>query len=311
MTHFSRLLGIGLLLSLGAFNSLIAVEAFDSLVVGTSAKVIGIGSVQGFDSSAAGVFENPASLSKISGISISGFTTSVMDVAKYNNLAVAFRTEFGNVGFGAAQVSVDDIPNTPFGAGLNSQLEVVPVGAFAYRSIVVKGTYQVDVQQNLSLGVTGTYRYSEIYTTYMSGTNADLGLLWDSKPVQVSLVLKDVLANQGISFSSGAKENIPMTAQLGMRYGWKDWQFFGQTKSERGAPSVMKSLGVKFQPTNDGQHMYFSMGYHERNTPVGVKGNLAVGLGLEFKTINLYFAYEKSEIFKEDNKYYFSTTVNL
>jgi len=78
--------------------------------LGSSARMIALGGVEGFTWTSNAVFENPASLAKIKNHSISAFTSKIIDEVTYINLSYATRTKYGQFGVGYMSASVGGIP---------------------------------------------------------------------------------------------------------------------------------------------------------------------------------------------------------
>ena len=78
--------------------------------LGSSARMIALGGVEGFTWTSNAVFENPASLAKIKNHSISAFTSKIIDEVTYINLSYATRTKSGHFGVGHMSASVGGIP---------------------------------------------------------------------------------------------------------------------------------------------------------------------------------------------------------
>ena len=79
------------------------IQASESLMIsdlGTSAKQIAMGNIEGFNGDASVVFDNPACLEDISKYSVSMFGTTLMEDAKYSSLSAAVRTKYGVFGLG-------------------------------------------------------------------------------------------------------------------------------------------------------------------------------------------------------------------
>ena len=95
--------------------STIVGQVADSILVsdlGSSAKMIAIGNIEGFSSDASVVFDNPAGLAYIKNYSFSIFSSKIMDEAQYLNISAGLNSSIGKFGLGYYSVGVDGIANT-------------------------------------------------------------------------------------------------------------------------------------------------------------------------------------------------------
>ncbi len=281
--------------------------------VGTSAKMIGLGNIQGFDQSAAGVFENPASLHLVNGTSFSGFKTTFMDSLNYVNLALASRTPIGTFAMGVMQASSGDIPLTV----KDANNEVKAFSYFDYQNVVGKLGYQVSLSEHLHIGSNLNYYFQRIHTVSGVGMNLDLGLMSEIDDLLVSFTLKNYMdfpnikLSNTVFYSNSSEETLPAQGVLSTRYRLSDFDLYSQLYSSTANNSLGYSLGVKYQPEFIWELMYLSMGYRQYATHTRVKHNVAIGLGLELNFVNAYFAFDKSEYYQQDNKFYYSVSVNI
>ena len=122
--------------------------------------MVRLGGVEGMNFTAASVFENPASLSRIDRFSSSFFMTQLMEEVMYQNIALAFRTKIGVLGLGFMTVGVDEIPKTlerKFFDGSEYFVDYY----FNYQNSMAKASYQFSFSRYAHVGVSGTYYYSD------------------------------------------------------------------------------------------------------------------------------------------------------
>ncbi len=281
--------------------------------VGTSAKMIGLGNIQGFDHSAAAIFENPASLYLVKGTSFSAFKTTFMESLEYTNLSLASRTPLGTIGLGIMQASSGDIPYTV----KNQNDEVEVFSYFDYQNVVAKLGYSLTLSDHLHIGSNLSYFFQRIHTVNGVGMNLDLGLVSEFDNLMLSLTLKNYLdfpnikLSNTVFYSNDAEETLPAQGVFSTRYRLTDLDFFTQLYSSTANNNLGYSLGVKYQPEFIWKLMYLSAGYRQYITHSRVKHNVAIGLGLELQFVNAYFAFDKSEYYQQDNKFYYSVSVNI
>jgi hypothetical protein len=141
--------------------------------IGSSARMIGQGSIEGFSPHASVLFENPAALSRISQWSMSLFRTTYLDDYHYQNIALAYATSKGYFGFGYYGAAVNEIYNT----GYNSAQEITIENTISYQNSVVKLAYANAITPFLMYGVTLSHYMTSLDPRYGSGTNLDVGIL--------------------------------------------------------------------------------------------------------------------------------------
>ncbi|NQY73891.1 MAG: hypothetical protein HRT90_03920 [Candidatus Margulisbacteria bacterium] len=278
-------------------------ETFLIQSIGTSAKMIGIGNIEGFDSSSASVFENPASLYAVKTLSASVFSTTFLDDAGYFNASIGWNTGYGNVAIGFMQASVNGIPDTgidPFG-------EVTQIGAFNFEDSVAKLAYQYSLLDHIHLGVGASYFSKSLKQLQGNGFGMDVGIFGTFDAFEISASIKNIL-NQNISYTDGGEDEfIPIQILLGGRYKLNQIDVYGQLKLTEKNNRLTSSVGLTYRPIDI---FYLSAGYKEFTVLNEIRNNIVLGLGLELGLLNVYFAYEDSEVFKQDSQYYFSISIN-
>jgi hypothetical protein len=269
--------------------------------IGTSAHMIGIGNIEGFDTSAASVFENPASLYRMKSNSVSAFSTTIMDDFKYLNFAVGTSTALGRVAIGVMQLGTDDIPFT----SRNSFNEVESTSSFWYRNVVVKAGHEFGVNKHFHFGTAINYFYNEIYTTRASGMGLNLGFFADYGITQYSLSIKNIELKR-LTYNNGQTETLPLQAVFSAKGALGQMNVYGQALVLVNQKAVLKSIGLKNPLITGPFSFYFSGGIREFMAMESTKYKITLGLGLEFGSANFYLAYDRSDYYLQDNKYYYS-----
>lgn len=126
--------------------------------IGSSARMIGQGSIEGFSPHAAVIFENPAGLARLSQWSMSLFKTTYLDEYQYNNMAVGYASRYGYFGVGYYGAAVNDILTT----GYNTAEEVTVTGKISYQNTVLKLAYANQITPFLLYGIT----VSQYFTSF-------------------------------------------------------------------------------------------------------------------------------------------------
>jgi hypothetical protein len=284
--------------------------AADALIVsdlGTSAQMIGAGHIQGFDKTAATVFENPAGLYRVKRVSIFNFFSNTMgDQVSFYHGGVAVETPYGNVGAAMFQAKVPNVDYT----GLDGLGQPTSLGTFDYTNTIYKFAYGYSLTPYAHVGVAYSYYSSKSYQLNASGYNTDLGAIVDVEPFQFSVVGKNVLPASNLRYSDGQIETLPTQWVMGAKYTFDNLAFLGQVANQTGV-GLLKSAGVQYQPDGVDSLMIFSAGYSEFYTGTSAKSRVSVGVGLQFSSVQVHVAFEKSDYALQDNLYFMSLNMNL
>ncbi|MGE4169210.1 MAG: hypothetical protein AB7F28_00635 [Candidatus Margulisiibacteriota bacterium] len=285
--------------------------------IGSSARAIRLGQVEGFSPYANSVFENPAALYRIRRFSVSAFTSKLMDEANFKNVAVSMRMPYGVIGLGLMSVDVGDLKKTQ-AIGVESNVigdlsgdwYISETGeTFGYSSLVAKVSYSVSQTRNLHFGVSGVYYSNSIEKYTGSGFNMDAGMVLDTGAFNTSITLKNVIAGLKVNYNNGGSETLPLQAIYAVRYTMGDFQLHGQIKTV-GSNKMLRAASLNYRPSFV-PFFQVSGGYREFNVITDVKSGLALGIGLEVNGINFDYAMQKSDHIQYDNNHYFSVSLNL
>jgi len=286
-------------LSLSANNGLYIPD------LGSSARMIALGNIEGFSDSSYSVFENPAYHVHITRGSVSAFTTQLMDEANYRNGAVLLPTEYGTFGAGFMMVSVDNIARTALSAG-----RIVAEDYFNFTNSVSKLTYSNRLTENLSYGLALTYLNNDLGTVTGDGFNGDLGLYYIWGMLEVSAQLKNIGIGSKINYSNDATEEFPLQNVLGFRLDLGELKVLSQAKFISHQPKPLLSAGLHYNPRFISIfHIYG--GYKEFHALQNVENTYTVGLGLSLFDVQFDYAFEKSDGVIFDNHNYFSVSVRF
>ena len=230
-------------------------EYFVPTLVGSSARMIRLGNIEGFSHEASSIFENPAGLYRVNRMSSSAFTTTFMEEVTYQNVAMAMRMPIGVLGVGYMGLGVDEIPRT----FKNEVKEFDINGYFGYKNSMAKVAYQLSQSRHLHFGGSFSYYLTEFDTVKASGYNVDLGVVVDSDVLDASIVVKNVLKSSKIRYtdatevtdiedysSRGKEEVLPFQTIYSMKYSLQNFQWYGQLKTVGRERQFVKSFGVDF-----------------------------------------------------------------
>lgn len=274
--------------------------------IGASAETIGRGGVEGFSDAAHGIYENPASLYRIKHQSISLFTTKIINEVNYFSSSFATMTPWGKVGFGAMQATVYDIEKTA--RGLND--EIIVVDRFDFRSEVYKLAYQYSVTDLLSIGAAYSYHRNQYFTVNGEGYSADVGVLYQWFPFEISVSAKNILPNSNLWYYEGVSEGIPRSLVVGAKY-----------MSDRGVSlypqltyrqdHILVALGGDYYPSFL-PFLSFNAGLRQYMNAVStMKQKTTLGIGLHLFDVHFYFAHERADYIPVDSKSYFSVNTTF
>lgn len=295
--------------------------------VGSSARSIRVGNVEGFSKLANTIFENPAGMYRIRKFSTSAFTTRFMDEVGYVNISAAMRLPVGMLGAGIMSTGVDDIPET----FVRDDGEFDVSGYFNYRNLVGKLAYQYSISRYMHVGAAYTYYLTRFHQVEGQGKNLDLGFIIDSDALDFSFAVKNVLRSQYITYtdtsatpegyegtdeeysSHGRQEQLPLQTVYALRYTMRHFQLFGQLKTVGKERQFVRSFGVNYNPTFlpffhlSGGYKQFALSRSEEGeTNTDINSSYTMGLGLDLFGVSFDYAFEKSEHIEFENKHYFS-----
>jgi hypothetical protein len=276
---------------------------------GTSAKMIGIGRIQGFDDTAAVISENPAGLYRLKGVSLFSFFATSMDDTGSQHIGIASKTPYGNVGLSFFQTKISN--NYVTGKDGSNQAVVVSTFDYANTALKLAYAYTPDFLPAMHVGAALDYYASDFYDQHGRGYNIDAGVLWDADPLlQVSLVGKNILWGSMMTYQSGSRELLPVQVILGTRYNLSDITVYGQVSRRQNELALLKAAGAYYQPKFF-NGMSVSAGYSEFYVLNAPRAKLSVGVGLNVAEMQIHFAFEKSDYAAQDNQYFMSFNVDI
>eukprot|EP01043_Picozoa_sp_COSAG02_P075745 COSAG02_NODE_15762_length_1143_cov_0.709770_2_plen_233_part_01 len=191
--------------------------------LGSSARHIALGNVDGFSEGADSVFENPAALHRINNYVINLFSSSILWDIDYNNIAFAKKMPSYSVGIGYYELVDSNHSYTPRYANsdknnlnnhkwadhnngganyINSQ------GNFDIKTSVLKLAYQRSLDNNLHYGInTSIHQFNHIESKGR-GFDIDLGLIKNYRYGTLSASVKNLFGNS-VSITNTFQDNTP------------------------------------------------------------------------------------------------------
>ena len=285
-------------------------DYFMGTEIGSSARGIRVGGIEGFSSNGDSVFENPAALFRIQSSSLSLFSTNLMGEVPYTNGAVGMSTAMGSFGIGFNTVGVADIPRARL-VNAGSTLErLVEDGSFSLTKSVYKIGYSIAQSERIHLGVAATYYSTVIDSVTGTGVNFDAGVLYDADGVGVSLLLRNVATGLKVQYSNGMTENLPLETIVGTRFAIGDVDVMGQIKILGSSKRLAKSAALIYTPSFI-PFIRVSGGYKEFPVLSEIKGKVSMGLGIDVFGNQFDYAYEHSDHPEYSGIHYFSLALNF
>ncbi len=284
-------------------SSIYAGDALLLTDLGSSARMIALGNVEGFSHSSSAIFENPASLYPISQYSLSAFATQLMQEVSYRNIAFGTSTGLGNVAVGFMSADVSDIYRTTKPAD-----RIIAGDTFRFENYMVKLAYQKSIWEDLSLGTALNYYSNTLGDVKGTGVNMDVGAFVTPGPFQVSLVARNVLRNLKANYSNGGSETYPLQTILAGGYNWGDLDILAQIKKTSSQPESIKAAGIHYHP-GFVPFIHFYGGVKDYLANETIKTTVSLGVGLNVFGLAFDYGYEKSDHVAFDNNSYVSVSL--
>jgi len=272
--------------------------------LGVSAQTIGLGRVEGLTNSASGVFENPAAINTDYMYSASFFTAQIMNEVNYLAFSGAQKFDFGTVGVGYMQASIGDIPLTA-----DNGVRFIRVGTFDYLNYIAKVSYQYDYAEKISVGASMVNYSQRFHDVNSSGFNFDVGAtyqMWDD--LALSVFSRNIVPGLNVSYDDGSTEELQLELTGSARYTFEDFIYFAQLRFKGG--HYLTSWALRYQPS------FFSFialntGYYSDLVVEQIHSGYSLGLSLLLGSVEVHYAYEKSDYVGANNKSYVSLDVNF
>ncbi len=276
--------------------------------VGSSARMIRLGGIEGFSLSSEAIFQNPTRLSLVQNFGVSFFSTTLMGEVSYLNASAALNTGFGAFGVGFNTASVAGIPKTELKTE-NGVSFPVEVGTFSYNKSIMKVGYSMMLSQEFLLGTAISMYSSAVDTITSSAMDFDVGLSYEGDAVAVSALLRNITSSK-VNYTSGGVEQLPMETVLGGAWFGDEFWLLGQMKMSGSNSTMVKSAALNYNP------MIFSMahisvGYREVAIGKQTQTRTAVGVGMDLGKFSADYAYETSDFPEYPGHHYFSVSAAL
>ena len=278
--------------------------------IGSSARMVSLGGIEGFGESAESIFDNPAALFRVRDRSYSLFHTQFINgEVTVLNAAVAERFQQGYLAFGVYQSSVSSIPFT----GGDSVNGFNVVDRFNYDNSIYKLGYQF-FWGEISIGANLTYFSESIHNDKGTGLNMDLGIIWQHQGFDWSLSGKNILGSS-VVYNGDLTNNdsvlMPQQLALSTRRLFNDFSVYGQVKYYQGIKTPLKSAAVEYHVPALQIPVTASLGWREFISVGEIYSNMTFGIGMGIGNYVVNFAFEKSDFISQDQQYYLSLHFSL
>lgn len=288
---------------LGGASLLFGADYFMLTDVGASSRTIGRGGVEGFDSYAVSIFENPAGLNRMNKLSVDAFSTTFIGEITYTSLSSSVRTKYGIFGFGYYSAVVGDVPHTAIG-----DEEFIVASYFDYKSTISKFTYARPIKEHILFGASMVNYGSEIYTTTSSASDFDLGAIYFYRKTEFSGFFRNLFGSKA-EYSNGNYENLPFQFLFSVKQPLGAFNVLAQYK-RNGSKGSLKSFAITYRNSRF-NYLELSAGYKQFFVLDEVDSNIVLGLNLDIATLSFSYAYESSDHPEFNHKSYFSTSINF
>lgn len=306
MNCFIRCLVYCVLMYTSSFH---ATEFLQITDLGTSARMIGFGNIEGFDPSAAVVFENPAGLHRIDHVSLSGFYTTLFDgEIDYVSMAGGWHSPIGPIAFGLIYTGDNDIYLTQ---KIDDAVSVK--STFRYSNTIAKLGWQHSLSNEWHVGLALSGFLHQLVDDELTGfgVNMDAGLLYQAEDWSLSIAGKNIIPFLDVVYSNDRHEDLPTQLSIAGAKTIDEFTMLGQLKLQSADHGILKSASLIYRPRFLYDMIYFSGAWKERNVQDDISNTFVVGVGLELLGSGFNVAFEKSEYFLDDNNYYFSSFFNF
>ena len=272
--------------------------------LGSSARAIALGNVDGFSDSRTAVFSNPAALTNINHVSVSAFTSTIMEDLNYISGSINSDLPIGKVGIGYYAAQTADLYSTY--ETNNNQFDTN--GSFEYRSAIIKLSYQLNLLKNTSIASSYAIYNQESSGISGTGTNVDIGIIQRFRRMDISIFAQNIIRDSMIDYkdSDSKSESLPLIISASAKIPVFGFTLLPQIKSHDDI--FLYSCGLSYSPSFF-TNLELLSGYKQQLDALNnIHNKVSVGLGLSLMGLELNYSYEKSDYFLTDNTNYFSVS---
>lgn len=246
--------------------------------------------------SAACLFENPASIATDHQWQSSAFHTQLLGELTYQNIAVATIRDRWWVGLGGIRLSTEGIPLTKE-TQVGTSVEVIQVGEYSYRNemMTLGGGWKLSPHVSIGGAIHG-YR-TQLYRSLGQGFNASLGGYYTHPyhGFRAGLTIHNLLPFLPVRFNEGQTENLPLRVQLSAEKNWGLMAITLTTTTSASMPRPLGAIGLAYRPPWIDQVLVGRASYREIEVATSFEGVWVIGLDLTLADIGIQYAWEISQ----------------
>lgn len=280
--------------------------------LGSSARHIAIGNVDGFSMGADNIFENPAGLYRINTYALNLFSSKILWDTTYSSMAIAGAINNKSVwAVGIYELLINDFDYTNEDSiflGGPGDWYAQPLGTFDIKNSITKFAYQYSKNLDTHFGFTTNIYSQKMVDCNGQGWDIDLGAIYQVGPFETITTIKNILGNK-MHFSNNATETLPRIIQTSSHFLVKNIHFFPQIALQN--KTLTYSIGAEtslwFFP-----QLKFMGGYKTTLNNANEKAKrFSAGIGLDLQPVSFFYAYEKGDVIGFNNQHYFSIEFTL
>lgn len=310
-----RMLGLLFSLLILFSSSIVCSDTVFEMItdLGSSARMISLGGIEGFGRSAASVFDNPAALYRVRRQSYSLFHTQFLNgEVTVMNVAAAVPIHHACLAVGAYHSSVSDIPFTQRSTSQSEEIYVAE--RFNYDNAIYKLGYQF-FWADVSCGIGLSFLSQSLYKDLGTGMNVDFGMLGRLADLDWSFIVKNLLLESPVTYQGSNSEGMvalmPQQFSLGIRKSLDDFSLYTQFKYHQSVENFLKSFAVEYHPVLLSLPVSASIGWQEFASVGAIYQKFTVGIGIVFIGTSVFFAFEQSDFLSQDHQYYLSVNFSM
>jgi hypothetical protein len=270
---------------------------------GTSASSIALGGVQGFDTHATVLLDNPSALHHATN-NVSAMFLSYFDGTQHMTAGVTYPlTSKWTVGVATAYERSADLDKTT----TSTTNEAVALGTFVLDHIQTACGTDYALSENFHVGASWIHYIDRFDGLTSYGNDIAVGATL-ATPLATYTVSGKNLGRRDVVYSDGTSERLPVEWTWGVKsapLSLFNTTVYGQLKSIDGTPKLLTSLGLHAF-LDDEKTFGVSLGYRDKTTAGFIKGTFTAGLSLKLESLTLDYAYEATDVYQNAGQYYFS-----
>jgi hypothetical protein len=270
---------------------------------GTSAAMISLGGVQGFDRNATVLLDNPSALHHAT-TNVSAMFLSYADSTQHIVAGFTYpMSKKWTVGVAAAYERSADLDKTT----TSTANEAVFLGTFVLDHIQTAFGTDYALSENFHVGASWIHYIDRFDGLTSYGNDLAVGATL-ATPIATYTVSGKNLGRRDVVYSDGTSERLPVQWTWGVKsapLSLFDTTLYGQLKSVDGSPKLLTSLGLHAF-LDDEKTFAVSLGYRDKASAGFTKGTFTAGVSLKLEKFTFDYAYDTADVYQNNAQYYFS-----